>query len=56
MPAFTFKARSTTELLDLRAREQPNDPAIYTGTPADEAIQLRFLTFVNSLTSSFLVC
>jgi len=47
MPAATFKARSTTELLGLRAREQPNDPAIYTGIPEpDNVIKLRFLTYV----------
>ncbi|KAK7454620.1 hypothetical protein VKT23_011373 [Stygiomarasmius scandens] len=50
MPAATFKARSTTELLGLRAREQPNDPAIYTGIPEpDNAIKLRFLTYNDVL-------
>ncbi|KAF5367566.1 hypothetical protein D9758_003797 [Tetrapyrgos nigripes] len=50
MPASTFKARSTTELLELRAREQPNDPAIYTGIPEpDNAITLRSLTYTAVL-------
>ncbi|SJK99612.1 related to LYS2  len=46
MPAVTFKARSITELVAIRARDQPNDPAIYTGSPEDgSAIVLRSLTF-----------
>ncbi|THV03189.1 L-aminoadipate-semialdehyde dehydrogenase [Dendrothele bispora CBS 962.96] len=50
MPAITFKARSTTELLHLRAAEQPNDPAIYTGIsePAP-MIKLRYLTYKDLL-------
>lgn len=40
----TFKAKSTTELVAIRARVQPNDPAIYTGSPEDgSAIALRSL-------------
>ncbi|KAK0193418.1 L-aminoadipate-semialdehyde dehydrogenase [Armillaria mellea] len=45
MPAITFKAKSITELVAIRARDQPNDPAIYTGSPEDgSAIVLRSLT------------
>ncbi|KAF9052348.1 L-aminoadipate-semialdehyde dehydrogenase [Hymenopellis radicata] len=46
MPAATFKAKSLTELLTIRARDQPNDPFIYTGDAADGPnIILRSLTF-----------
>ncbi|KAG7444789.1 L-aminoadipate-semialdehyde dehydrogenase [Guyanagaster necrorhizus] len=46
MPAVTFKAKSITELVAIRARDQPNDPAIYTGSPEDGfAVVLRSLTF-----------
>ncbi|KAK0470220.1 L-aminoadipate-semialdehyde dehydrogenase [Desarmillaria tabescens] len=46
MPAVTFKVKSITELLAIRARDQPDDPAIYTGSPEDgSAIVLRSLTF-----------
>ncbi|SJK99598.1 related to LYS2  len=48
MPAVTFKARSITELIAIRARDQPNDPAIYTGSPEDgSGIVLRSLTFAQ---------
>lgn len=51
MPTVIFKAKSTTELLNIRAREQPNDPAVYTGIPEpDGALKLRSLTYVFSQT------
>ncbi|KAJ3986293.1 L-aminoadipate-semialdehyde dehydrogenase [Lentinula detonsa] len=50
MPAVVFKAKSTTELLDIRASEQPNDPAIYTGIPEpDGSLKLRSLAFADVL-------
>ncbi|KAJ3895239.1 L-aminoadipate-semialdehyde dehydrogenase [Lentinula edodes] len=50
MPTVVFKAKSTTELLDIRAREQPNDPAIYTGIPEpDGSLKLRSLTYTDVL-------
>ncbi|KAJ3966024.1 L-aminoadipate-semialdehyde dehydrogenase [Lentinula raphanica] len=50
MPAVVFKARSTTELLNVRAREQPNEPAIYTGIPEpDGSLKLRSLTYTDVL-------
>ncbi|KAJ3777681.1 L-aminoadipate-semialdehyde dehydrogenase [Lentinula raphanica] len=50
MPSVVFKARSTTELLTVRAREQPNDPAIYTGIPEpDGSLKLRSLTYTDVL-------
>ncbi|KAK0493925.1 L-aminoadipate-semialdehyde dehydrogenase [Armillaria luteobubalina] len=46
MTAETFKAKSITELVAIRARDQPNDPAIYTGSPEDGSTTiLRSLTF-----------
>lgn len=54
MPTVVFKAKSTTELLDIRAREQPNDPAIYTGIPEpDGSLKLRSLTYVSPLQCVF---
>lgn len=46
MPAVVFRVRSITELHNIRAQEQPNDPAIYTGIPEpDGALKLRVLTY-----------
>ncbi|KIK50782.1 hypothetical protein GYMLUDRAFT_51012 [Collybiopsis luxurians FD-317 M1] len=50
MPAVHFIAKSTTELLDIRAREQPDDSAVYTGIPEpDGALKLRSITYSNML-------
>ncbi|KAJ4473884.1 L-aminoadipate-semialdehyde dehydrogenase [Lentinula aciculospora] len=52
MPPVVFEAkvRSTTELLNIRACEQPNDPAIYTGIPeSDGSLKLRSLSYGDIL-------
>ncbi|KAG7093526.1 putative NRPS-like protein biosynthetic cluster, variant 2 [Marasmius oreades] len=50
MPAIVYKARSTTELIALRAREQPDDPAVYTGIPEpDDIIRLRSISYSDLL-------
>ncbi|KAK7060800.1 hypothetical protein VNI00_000533 [Paramarasmius palmivorus] len=50
MPIAVYKARSTTELIALRAQEQPDDPAIYTGIPEqDGSIKLRSLSYSDIL-------
>ncbi|KAF9266782.1 L-aminoadipate-semialdehyde dehydrogenase [Marasmius fiardii PR-910] len=50
MPAPVYKARSTTELIALRARDQPNDPAVYTGIPEpDNSIKLRSISYSDLL-------
>ncbi|ESK87402.1 l-aminoadipate-semialdehyde dehydrogenase [Moniliophthora roreri MCA 2997] len=50
MPAVVYKAKSTTELIELRARQQPDDPAIYTGIPeSDNSIKLRSLSYSDIL-------
>ncbi|KAL0568452.1 hypothetical protein V5O48_013531 [Marasmius crinis-equi] len=50
MPAAVYKASSTTELIALRAREQPDDPAIYTGiAEGDDSIKLRSLSYADLL-------
>ncbi|KAL0576935.1 hypothetical protein V5O48_005042 [Marasmius crinis-equi] len=42
--------RSVTELITLRAREQPNDPAVYTGIPEpDNSIRIRSLSYIDML-------
>jgi hypothetical protein len=43
MPAPTFKARSLTELIDIRAKEQRDDWAVHTGA-AEFGDQLQTLT------------
>ncbi|KAJ7460644.1 L-aminoadipate-semialdehyde dehydrogenase [Mycena latifolia] len=46
MPVPVYKAKSLTELLAIRAREQANHPAVYTGIPEeDNSIVLRKLTY-----------
>ncbi|KAJ7746849.1 L-aminoadipate-semialdehyde dehydrogenase [Mycena maculata] len=46
MPVPVYKAKSLTELLAIRAREQPDDAAVYTGIPEkDNSIVLRKLTY-----------
>ncbi|KAJ8082482.1 putative NRPS-like protein biosynthetic cluster [Marasmius tenuissimus] len=48
MPAAVYKAQSTTELIALRAREQTDDPAIYTGIPEqDNSVKLRSLSYAD---------
>ncbi|KAJ7281917.1 L-aminoadipate-semialdehyde dehydrogenase [Mycena rebaudengoi] len=50
MPIPIYKARSLTELLAIRARDQPDQPYIHTGTPEeDDNIVLRQLTFSQVL-------
>lgn len=49
MPAVVFKAKSLTELLDIRAREQGDQPYIYTGSPDDAGVTLQSLTYVHLL-------
>ena len=50
MPATTFQAKSLTELLAIRARDQADVPFLYTGIQEDEGIVLRSLTCVLLLT------
>ncbi|KAJ7089700.1 L-aminoadipate-semialdehyde dehydrogenase [Mycena belliarum] len=46
MPVPVYKAKSLTELLAIRAREQPNQAAVHTGIPEPEnRIALRTLTY-----------
>ncbi|KAJ7132141.1 L-aminoadipate-semialdehyde dehydrogenase [Mycena epipterygia] len=46
MPVPIYKAKSLTELLAIRSREQPDHPAVHTGIPEkDNSIVLRTLTF-----------
>lgn len=45
MPSATFYARSLTELLANRARDQPNEHSIHTGVPGCDASVLRSLTY-----------
>ncbi|KAK0470229.1 L-aminoadipate-semialdehyde dehydrogenase [Desarmillaria tabescens] len=46
MPSVALKPKSITELVAIHARTQPDDPAIYTGSPDDgSAIVLHSLTF-----------
>ncbi|KAJ6496764.1 L-aminoadipate-semialdehyde dehydrogenase [Mycena vulgaris] len=46
MPAPVYKAKSLTELLAIRAREQPDHPAVHTGIPEeDNSLILRSLTY-----------
>ena len=50
MPAATFKAKSLTELLSIRARDQPDDPFVYTAdATAGSDIVLNSLTYVRFL-------
>lgn len=39
MPAPTFLAQSLTELIALRAKQQPDDPAVHTGVPQFAELQ-----------------
>ena len=45
MPSATFYARSLTELLANRVRDQPNEHSIHTGVPGCDASVLRSLTY-----------
>ncbi|KAJ7113690.1 L-aminoadipate-semialdehyde dehydrogenase [Mycena crocata] len=46
MPMPVYKAKSLTGLLAIRARDEPNHPAVHTGIPEkDNAIFLRTLTY-----------
>ncbi|KAJ6485861.1 L-aminoadipate-semialdehyde dehydrogenase [Mycena sanguinolenta] len=46
MPVPVYKAKSLNHLLAIRAQEQPNHPAVYTGIPEeDNNIVLRTLTY-----------
>ncbi|KAJ7493419.1 L-aminoadipate-semialdehyde dehydrogenase [Mycena galericulata] len=48
MPVPVYKAKSLTELLAIRAREQPDDAAVHTGIPEkDNSVVLRTLTYAN---------
>ncbi|KAJ6624936.1 L-aminoadipate-semialdehyde dehydrogenase [Mycena sp. CBHHK59/15] len=46
MPVPVYKAKSLTELLAIRAREQADQPAVHTAIPEeDDSVKLRQLTF-----------
>ncbi|KAJ7918788.1 L-aminoadipate-semialdehyde dehydrogenase [Mycena leptocephala] len=46
MPGPAYKAKSLTQLLAIRAHEQPNHPAVHTGIPEkDNSVVLRTLTY-----------
>ena len=53
MPAVVFKAKSLTELLAIRARDQGEQSYIYTGITDDADITLRSLTYVHLYRDQF---
>lgn len=53
MPAVVFTARSVTELLSIRARDQADEPYIYTGGGKETGITSGLPTELRSLTYVF---